>query len=160
VFIIKRSLLQVARHNEKRFIRGPTTFRVVCVSAFKRHENLKAWLVMGNKHKIFIMALCLGILAATATVAFMHCAANQNANKSGQSIDDKALQRQVRVALENNPGYEFSEVKVDVHSGAVQLSGLVDTSYQKSKASEVANNVLGVTTVKNIIILTRRKRNE
>lgn len=114
---------------------------------------------MVNKHKTFSMALCLGVSTA-AIVAFMHCAANHNASKSGQYIDDQALQRQVRVALENNPGYEFSEVNVDVHSGAVQLSGLVDTSYQKSKASEVANNVLGVTTVKNIIILTRRKGNE
>ena len=107
----------------------------------------------GNKRKMFSMALGLGLSTAAAIVAFTGCAGNQNACRSGQSIDDNVLQRQVRVALENNPGYEFSEVNVDVHSGAVQLSGLVDTSGQKSRASEVAKNVQGVATVKNNITL-------
>lgn len=101
---------------------------------------------------MFSIALCLG-LSTAAIVASTDCASNQNGIGSGQYIDDKALQFQVHVALENNPGYEFSNVNVDVHSGAVQLSGLVDTSGQKSKASEIANNVQGVTTVKNNIIL-------
>jgi hypothetical protein len=110
-----------------------------------------------NKRKMLGVALCLGLSTAAAIAAFTGCAGNQNASRSGQYIDDKALQRQVRVALENNPGYEFSEVKVDVHSGAVQLSGLVDTPDQKSKASEVAENVQSVTTVTNNITLLPAK---
>jgi hyperosmotically inducible protein len=108
---------------------------------------------MAYKRKMINMALCLGISTAAVIVAFTGCSGNQNASRSGQSIDDKALRRQVRVALENNPGYEFGKVNVDVHSGVVQLSGLVDTPGQKSAASGVANNVLGVKTVKNTITL-------
>jgi hypothetical protein len=115
-----------------------------------RNENRQSKLVMSNKRKIFRTTLCLGL---SAIVPFTGCAGNQKASMSGQQIDDWTLQRQVCVALENNPGYEFSEVKVNVHSGTVQLSGLVDTSDEKSKASEIANNVQNVTTVKNNITL-------
>ena len=94
---------------------------------------------------------------AAAIITFTGCAGTQNAGMPGHSIDDRALQRQVRVALENYPGYEFSGVNVDVHSGAVQLSGSVDTSGQKSMAGEVAKNVQFVTTVKNNIILLTRE---
>ena len=111
---------------------------------------------MGNKHKMFSMALCFGLSISAAIVAFTGCAGNQNAISSGQYIDDKALQLQVRDALENNPGYKFSEVNVDVHSGAVQLSGLVERSGQKSRAGEIAKNVQGVTTVKNDITLNSK----
>jgi hyperosmotically inducible protein len=109
---------------------------------------------MGNKRKMISLALCLGLSTAAAIVAFAGCAGNQNASSSGQYLDDKALQLQVRDALENNPGYIFNEVNVDIHSGAVQLSGLVDTSGQKSRAGEIAKNVQGVTTVKNNINLS------
>jgi len=112
---------------------------------------------MVNKRKMFSMALCLGFFTAAAIVAFTGCAGNQNASRSGQYIDDKAFQRQVRVALENNPGYEFSGVSVDFHSGAVQLSGLVNTSDQKFRAGKIAKNVQGVTTVKNNITLNSNK---
>lgn len=123
----------------------------------KRTKTRKSEFIVRNKHKMFSMALCLG-LSISAIAALTGCAGNQNASSFGQYIDDKALQRQVRVALENNPGYDFSEVNVDVHSGAVQLTGLVDTSGQKSRASEVAKNVQFVTTVKNDIALMTHER--
>jgi hyperosmotically inducible protein len=116
----------------------------------------KTGLRYGYKRKIISMALCLGLSTAAAIFAFTGCAGNQNAISSGQYIDDKALQLQVRDALENNPGYKFGGVNVDVHFGAVQLSGLVDRSGQKSRAGEIAKNVQGVTAVKNDITLNSK----
>jgi hyperosmotically inducible protein len=104
---------------------------------------------MGNNRKMISLAL----LTAAAIGAFTGCAGYQNTSRSDQHMDDKVLQLQIRDALENNPGYRFTGVNIDVHSSAVRLSGTVDTSDQKSRAGEIAKNVQGVTTVKNNITL-------
>ncbi len=76
---------------------------------------------------------------------------DQSDSANGGSSDDKSLEKSVRSALADNPDYKFSEVNVDVYRGTVQLSGFVDTSDQKSKAADIAGQVLGVKDVVNNI---------
>jgi osmotically-inducible protein OsmY len=106
---------------------------------------------MKNGNKIVVMALSLGLLTAATAGTFTSCAGNQNQRSTGQYIDDKTLQHQVRDALDNNSDYKFGQVNVDVYRGTVQLSGFVDTSDQKSRAEEIAKNVQGTATVENNI---------
>jgi hyperosmotically inducible protein len=104
-----------------------------------------------NYARIISMGLCLGLLTTGAVTSFTGCAGNQNSRSTGQYIDDKTLQRQVRDALNDNPEYKFDNVNVDVYRGTCQLSGFVDNSDQKSKAADIAKNIQGVSTVDNNI---------
>jgi hyperosmotically inducible protein len=106
---------------------------------------------MKNKIKLMSLGLCLGLLTTAAVTTFTGCAGNQNNRSTGQYIDDKTLQHQVRDALSDNSEYKFDNVNVDVYRGTCQLSGFVDNSDQKSKAEDIAKNVQGVNTVDNNI---------
>ena len=106
---------------------------------------------MKNKARIISLGLCLGLLSTAAVTSFTGCAGSQNSRSTGQYIDDKSLEHQVRDALDNNPEYKFDNVNVDVYRGTCQLSGFVDTSAQKDQAGDIAKNIAGITTVDNNI---------
>jgi hyperosmotically inducible periplasmic protein len=106
---------------------------------------------MKNKTKMISMALCVGLLSAAAAGSFTGCASTPNSRSTGQYINDKTLQHQVRDALSNNAEYKFDNVNVDVYNGTCQLSGFVDTSAQKDQAGDIAKGIQGVTSVQNNI---------
>ncbi len=106
---------------------------------------------MKNTSKIISMALCAGLLTTAAVGTLTGCAGNQNSRSTGQYIDDKTLQHQVRDSLSNNSEYKFDNVNVDVYRGTCQLSGFVDTQDQKDQAGHIAKGVQGVNTVDNNI---------
>jgi hyperosmotically inducible protein len=109
---------------------------------------------MKNKNKIVSAVLCLGLLTTAAVGTFTGCAGNQNDRSTGQYMDDKTLQHQVRDALNDNAEYKFDNVQVDVYRGTVQLSGFVQNGDQKDKAKDIAKNVQGVQTVENNITVS------
>lgn len=99
--------------------------------------------------------LCAGLIGGAFTLT--GCAGNQNERSTGQYIDDKSLVVRVHDALHDNPEYKFDNVDVNVYRGTVQLSGFVNTSDQKSKASEIAKNVQDVKDVVNNITLKEKQ---
>jgi len=76
---------------------------------------------------------------------------NDSPRTAGQAVDDKALAARVRDALHNNPEYKFDDVGVAAYKGAVQLSGFVDTSDQKTKAGDLAKQIPGASDIQNNI---------
>lgn len=106
---------------------------------------------MKNKTKMISMALCLGLLTTGAVGTLTGCAGNANTRSTGQYVDDKTLEHQVRSAMSHNAEYRFDQVNVDVYRGTCQLSGFVDTEAQKSEAEKIAKGVQGVTSVDNNI---------
>jgi hyperosmotically inducible protein len=106
---------------------------------------------MKNNTKIISMALCLGLMTTGVVGTLTGCAGNENTRSTGQYIDDKTLNHDVRSALSDNAEYKFDQVNVDVYRGTCQLSGFVDTSAQKDKAGDIAKGVQGVTSVENMI---------
>lgn len=106
---------------------------------------------MKTKNQIISTVLCLGLLTTAAAGSFVGCAGNQNQRSTGQYMDDKTLQHQVRDALNDNGEYKFDNVNVDVYRGTVQLSGFVQNGDQKDKAKDIAKNVQGVQNVENNI---------
>jgi osmotically-inducible protein OsmY len=104
------------------------------------------------------LALCLGLLTAGSITALTvtGCAGDRYDRSTGQYIDDKSITSRVRSALSDNPEYKFDDVNVDVFRGAVQLSGFVDTSDQKSKAGDIARQVQGVKDVVNNITVKEK----
>jgi osmotically-inducible protein OsmY len=108
----------------------------------------------GKTMKTKISSLCLALCLAApvvASVGLTGCAGSRYERSTGEYIDDKALNSRVSSALDDNPDYKFSDVKVASFRGTVQLSGFVNTADQKSKAGEIAKAVQGVKGVENNI---------
>ena len=81
------------------------------------------------------------------------CAGDRPERTGGQSIDDQATARRVEEALQSDPSYKFTDVKVVAYEGKVQLSGFVDKGEQKGQAEDIARKIPGVKEVKNDIAL-------
>ena len=70
--------------------------------------------------------------------------------RSGETvIDDGAITTKVKSALAGDPRTKAHQINVETRSGAVQLSGFVDTSEAKSTAEELARAVDNVKSVDN-----------
>ena len=105
---------------------------------------------MKTRISAICLLACAGLAIATVTT-LTGCAGNQYDRSTGEYIDDKSLTLRVHDALADNPEYKFSNVNVNVFRGTVQLSGFVDTSDQKAKATDIAKGVQGVKDVQNQI---------
>lgn len=92
-------------------------------------------------------------LALGLAIVMTSCAGDRYHRSAGESVDDVATTRRVKSALADDTTYRYSDVKVATFKGTVQLSGFVDNSAQKSKASDIAKHVAGVKEVENNIIV-------
>ena len=102
-----------------------------------------------NTVKILGLALCLAALPLFNLVT--GCAGDRYHQSTGEAIDDHGISSRVSDALSNDTMYKYDDVKVQTFKGTVQLSGFVDTSAQKSHATDVAKGIAGVQDVKNNI---------
>lgn len=66
---------------------------------------------------------------------------------------DRALARKVRAALSKSKDISVANITVRAKSGAVTLQGSVPEQPQVDKASQVAQNVAGVSSVKNALTI-------
>jgi osmotically-inducible protein OsmY len=66
---------------------------------------------------------------------------------------DRALAKKVRAALSKSKDISVSNITVRAKSGAVTLQGSVPEQPQVDKATQVAQNVAGVTSVKNALTI-------
>jgi hypothetical protein len=96
---------------------------------------------------------CAGPRYAQTTGPDDHRAAAPGYNQiTDQGIEDGRTAARVREALAAGADYKYDGVKVIARSGAVQLSGFVTTSAQRTRAEEVTRKVLGVKSVENSLI--------
>lgn len=62
---------------------------------------------------------------------------------------DELIGNRVRMALLNDPYVDQHQIGVSVTSGAVRLSGTVDTDFEKRQAAEVVSRLTGVVVINN-----------
>jgi hyperosmotically inducible periplasmic protein len=79
----------------------------------------------------------------------------RDANRStGQAVDDTVIASRVKGELAGKTGLDTAtSINVEVNSGVVELSGVVSTLDQKTKAAAIARTVDGVKAVRNNISL-------
>jgi hyperosmotically inducible protein len=75
---------------------------------------------------------------------------------AGETVDDGVITAKVKAALLSDPNVAGHDVNVETREGVVQLAGFVDSSSQKSKASEVTRRVAGVKQVDNQLEVKQR----
>jgi len=108
-----------------------------------------------------LSALCLTAAIAMPVAAYAQAsdamaapdASSATSSKKAVSKADRALARAVRRALSKAQGFNVSNVYVRARSGAVTLSGSVDTGDQITQAETVAKTVSGVNSVSNKLTL-------
>lgn len=67
----------------------------------------------------------------------------------GQNVSDASISTAVQTKLTGDRVSNFTRVDVDTERGIVQLSGVVPSSEQKSRAEELTKQVNGVRRVNN-----------
>lgn len=82
--------------------------------------------------------------------ALLFFSANGLADKTaGETIDDSALQAEVKAKLMGDDFFGGTAINIETHKGIVQLGGWVDTAAEADKAGEIAAGVDGVVKVDN-----------
>jgi osmotically-inducible protein OsmY len=88
-------------------------------------------------------------LAAAALIGAAGCAPTQTSQSTGEIVDDAAVTARVKSALINEPGVKSTAINVETFRGTVSLSGFVDSDEMARKATDAAEKVRGVRSVKN-----------
>jgi len=76
----------------------------------------------------------------------------------GEKIEDAQLAKYVNEALARDPFVESYEIAVKVNNGLVNLSGVVDTLFEKRHTENVVSQVRGVVSVGNQLTVHRNDR--
>jgi hyperosmotically inducible protein len=88
---------------------------------------------------------------ALALLITLGCASTSTQESTGEFIDDSVITTKVKTAIFNEPTLKTFEINVKTTKGVVELSGLVSSKTDMSKAADVARGVEGVKSVKNYI---------
>ncbi|MDP3430380.1 MAG: BON domain-containing protein [Desulfomicrobium sp.] len=97
---------------------------------------------------IFKIILCTLLLAS-----FMSCAGTDTKQSTGQYVDDSAITAKVKAAIFDEDSLKSRQINVETFKGVVQLSGFVDSSKNTRKAEQHAEEVDGVKSVINNIVV-------
>ena len=77
------------------------------------------------------------------------CASTPTQESTGEFLDDSVITTKVKAAIFDEPDLKTFDISVNTVKGEVELSGLVSSKSEVSKAAEVARGVIGVKSVKN-----------
>jgi hyperosmotically inducible protein len=86
---------------------------------------------------------------ALALLFSLGCASTSTQESTGEYLDDSVITTKVKAAIFNEPTLKTFDINVKTTKGVVELSGLVSSKSDISKAVEVARGVQGVQSVKN-----------
>jgi len=96
-----------------------------------------------------IRILVLLLVAGFGVQQIQGCAPTDTRRSAGETMDDSALTAKVKTALLKDDDVSGLAVNVNSYRGVVQLTGFVDDENQRTKAESIAQQVEGVTSVKN-----------
>ena len=98
---------------------------------------------------------CIRLLLSLLVASFLGCAVTSKQETTGEYVDDATVTARVKTAIYKEPTLKVSQISVETMKGDVQLSGTVNSSTEKSRASEVAREVKGVKSVNNDLQVKR-----
>jgi len=108
---------------------------------------------MGKQSAIaLLVALIAGGMVACNSSPERGPAESAAAN-AGRVVDDSAITAKVKTALIRDATTKAYQIEVETFQGVVQLSGAVDSTEARQRATQVARNIEGVRDVKNSLQL-------
>ena len=105
---------------------------------------------MTRKNPLTVLALGVALALPLATSVSAQQSTTQTAE---QYTDDSAITAKVKANIVKEQLLKGFEISVATTQGAVQLSGTVSTTAQKSQATKIASNTTGVKSVQNNILV-------
>lgn len=103
-----------------------------------------------------VLAALMAVGAVACTSTSERGPAQSAGATAGRVIDDSVITGKVKAALVADPTTKAHQITVETFQGTVQLSGFVDDTEARQRATEVASNVDGVKDVKNDLRLRDR----
>jgi len=100
-----------------------------------------------------IINYCSQALLTFALVATIGCHSTHDQESAGEYLDDTVITTRVKAAIIKDEELKASEINVETFKGVVQLSGFVSDRSDIARATEVAEDIKGVVSVKNDIRL-------
>src|ERR1700733_607529 len=86
-------------------------------------------------------------------LALASCSMFEGRETGGQYADDTVITSKVKESFVADPKVKAMQVNVETMQGVVQLSGFVDSSASEARAVALANQVKGVKSVKDNIVV-------
>jgi hyperosmotically inducible protein len=78
---------------------------------------------------------------------------DEKAEPGGNYLDDAAITAKIKAEIRAEPALKVLQIAVTTTNGVVSLSGIVDSQRSLARASEVARNNQGVTSVGNNLVV-------
>jgi osmotically-inducible protein OsmY len=97
----------------------------------------------------WVLILTMGAAAAACSSNDEQGSMESAGANAGRVVDDSVITGKVKAALVADPTTKAHQISVETFQGVVQLSGFVDTTEARSRATQVAQGVDGVKDVKN-----------
>jgi osmotically-inducible protein OsmY len=97
----------------------------------------------------WVLVAMMGAAAAACTTTKDEGPTEHAAANAGRVVDDSVITGKVKAALVADPTTKAHQISVETFKGVVQLSGFVDSSEARTRATQVAQQVEGVKNVKN-----------
>lgn len=94
--------------------------------------------------RVMAMLVMVGVMAGAVSAC-----ESTTGKTMGQNVSDASISTAVQTKLTGDRVSNFTRVDVDTERGVVQLSGVVPSSEQKSRAEELTRQVNGVRRVNN-----------
>jgi osmotically-inducible protein OsmY len=94
-------------------------------------------------------------LAAVAalSLSLASCAMFSGRESAGEYVDDATITSKVKANILGDKTLKVLEINVETMQGIVQLSGFVDSRKHETRAVEIANQVKGVKSVKDDLVV-------
>ena len=97
----------------------------------------------------WVLVAMMGAAAAACSTTKDEGPTEHAAANAGRVVDDSVITGKVKAALVADPTTKAHQISVETFKGVVQLSGFVDSSEARTRATQVAQQVEGVKNVKN-----------
>jgi len=97
----------------------------------------------------WVLIATMGAAAAACSSTDEQGGTERAAANAGRVVDDSVITGKVKAALVADPTTKAHQISVETFKGVVQLSGFVDSSEAKARATQVAGDIEGVKNVKN-----------
>ena len=97
----------------------------------------------------WVLVAMMGAAAAACTTTKDEGPTEHAAANAGRVVDDSVITGKVKAALVADPTTKAHQISVETFKGVVQLSGFVDSTEARTRATQVAQQVEGVKNVKN-----------
>lgn len=88
-------------------------------------------------------------LVTIVLLSMVACASTPTKESTGEYFDDSIITTKVKAAILYDPFLKSAEINVETFKGVVQLSGFVSSQENVKRATELAQSINGVTSVKN-----------